>query len=241
MSEETNKWFDPDRRKKKPAKTTGKEAPRFVYLKNGQSTELTFLDPNPTEDNQNLPETVDVIEVFGFEDPNHKYPTFILDPESIGEHSPIAEYRESIKDSDPTKYDQLKTTTYYVQTVLQHDYDEGGEPYPASRRARLAKEYLQKKKTTAKSLELAAVKKGPLKDIEGLYGNTFAVGRSTEQTSPKIGEIGEYLGTPALDELHENPTPFTQEEILALFVTDVKKMQEYVDRMESSYSPPKPN
>lgn len=244
MSEES--WFDSgDEIPVEPPTANPDKMPKFYDIKDkGSSVRTTFLDPDPNlEEGIKKPPILTVHKVFGFRD-GDKFPSQVLCPGALKDkdgNKKVCELcvhcEEELKDSDEREYKNLKADKYHCQTVLA-DYgntNRDGEKYPPLKQIRLAnaKQY---GKATKRIGELQKIDEGPLEVINGLYGNTFKVERPDEEFIPRIGVITDYLSTPDLSELTDEPKPFTKAELLERFESDPADLAAYVARLKGQNS-----
>ena len=219
------KWVLTEEQAKSQAKKSTGSVKKFVDLKKNQSMEITHLD----EDGE-TPPILKVMKIFAYTDANATYPSYVLCPASPDEPSVLVDWWESL-DEGQSK-DMMKPTNYYCYSVLTREEDDKGEMYPAAKQVRLVSEsqvgFIKKKFD-----EISGLSKGPLKDINGLFGETFVLSRGDEKKAARIGEIGSYVETPNLSELHDDPKAFTTDELIEMFETDLDDMQAYVDRMNA--------
>lgn len=212
--------------------------PQFFDIPNkGESKEVTFLDPDPSEDFKYPPALKVHSRVFEYRE-GQKYPSRVLCPRGKGEECPICNYREAL-DEDDRDYQTLAPENFYCYTILAASTDEDGEALPPIKQIRLTN-MKQAENLVARTEEVANQKKGPMKDLVGLSGNTFEVSRPDEDFIPRIGVIKDYLDTPKLEDIHSDPKPFTGEELISKFESDIEEMQAFVDRKTGNSGNSKP-
>lgn len=203
----------------------------FFDLKKNESVRVTFLDPDPS-DKYRVPPVLKVYKIFGYKNEEDKYPSYVLCPSAKGEVSPLLEYGKTL-DEDDDNYKMLQPTNFYCYTVLRQDKNEdSGEWFRAKKQVRLTN--VKQKNIYLKKVEEVKNDDGMMKDFDGLYGNTFTVSRPDEAYVPRIGVIGNPVGKADLSDLHDSPQPFTPQELISLFETDVSDMEAFVERLAGS-------
>lgn len=225
MAEVANKWFI----KEEELETQQRKGngPDFLYLKKGDSVRATFLD----EDLNDIP-ILKVFTVYGYKDPEHKYPSHVLAPASSEEESPLAEYWESLEDGSKEK-SSLEPKAYYCTTMgIQRKNPETGDYYPCDRVVRKLTAG-QMKWLRKQEVAVAALDEGPMAEFDSMTGLSYILSRSTDQLAPKAGELGNFVGQADLTELLDNPKAFTTDELLEKFEQSVEDQQAYVDRMNA--------
>ena len=224
-------WFTSTNTVPEIPKAIGK-APAFFDIRDeGASKIVTFLDPDPDGEKVGLPPLVNVHKIFAFADSKDKFPSYVLCPRSDGKENKLQDYCDTL-DKESDEYKAMCSKQMYCFTVLvEGDEKEDGTRYPHSRQIRLTN--LRQAQKYVERVDSAKKKggRGALKDVNGLCGHTFYIDRPDEDFIPRIGIIGEYIETPEdLTNLHENPTPFTTNELLERFVADVDSLNAYFDR-----------
>lgn len=225
-------------KKEQQTQKSGNKVPQFFDIsEKGDSREVTFLDPNPSDEFKAPPILRVHSTVFEYRE-GQKYPSKVLCPRGKGEPCPICDYRDTL-DKDSREYATLKADNYFCYSVLSVNTDDEGEPLPAIKQIRLTNAK-QTQNLLERNTKVADTSKGPMKDLEGLSGNTFEVSRPDEDFIPRIGVIGDFLETPELEDLHADAKPFTPEELIERFESDVEEMQAFVDRKTSGNGDFKP-
>lgn len=225
-------WFS-DPEETSGAKGSPKDG-RLLYLKYGESLNIIPLDKDPPEGSEKLTAPVLLLsEVWGFEDDEHKYPTYVACPSVKGTSSILGDYAEKYLDESSLQEGQLRKklipAQYYITTVLVTSKEE---TYKAIRLVPVKMAYHVIKKIQ----EFSSIDEGPLADFNGLENTKVVLARATEKENKMAAKVGE-IGSPIkifsqeeLEEIHPSPVPFTREELKNMFVYSDEQIQDYVDR-----------
>ena len=216
--------------------TENENMPAFFDIKEkGQQHVLTFLNPDYVPKKVLPPVHVKLHKLFNFNE-GEKFPSWVVDPRSLGQENVLQEYLDTNVDRDSPEYKQMRMQEYYCFTVLrQGNKREDGTRYPAFRQIRLT----NSKQSEVYLERMNAINKedqGPTAELTGLYGNSFYVSRPDANFVPRIGIIGGYVETPDQSTL---PEAFTAEEIQQRLIIPTDGLLEYTQRMFGNASPSK--